>query len=187
MPCVTLKAGTPNAFTPTIHRFFHGPFSGSRTSPSINCGITATLPIPGTIRPRRRQFGSALRDLFVRLDRAIADLISLMPAETTVLVMSDHGFGPQHHTVNLNQFFIRAGLMTLRGGWRVRGRQWLFNRPLGVALGGSVAATVAFADVDWTRTVAYSLGHIGQVYLNVRGRQPYGASSQNCMRRCGQR
>jgi predicted AlkP superfamily phosphohydrolase/phosphomutase len=121
-----------------------------------------------------RQFGSALRDLFVRLDQVIAELISLMPAETTVMVMSDHGFGPQHHTVNLNQFFMQRGLLKLRGGWRVRGRQWLYNRPWVWRWLARWLRPLAFADVDWTRTVAYSLGHIGQVYLNVRGRQPYG-------------
>jgi hypothetical protein len=33
---------------------------------------------------------------------------------------------------------------------------------------------LGFADVDWRRTVAYSLGHFGQIYLNVAGRQPRG-------------
>jgi hypothetical protein len=29
---------------------------------------------------------------------------------------------------------------------------------------------LSFEDVDWSRTVAYSLGNIGQIYLNVAGR-----------------
>ncbi len=120
------------------------------------------------------QYGSALRDLFARLDQAIADLIALMPAETTVLVMSDHGFGPSHQIVNLNQFFIQTGLMKLKRGWRVWGRQSLFKRPRLWRWAGRWLRPVAFADVDWAQTTAYSLGHIGQVYLNVNGRQPFG-------------
>jgi predicted AlkP superfamily phosphohydrolase/phosphomutase len=119
-------------------------------------------------------YGSALRDLFVRLDGAIADLIALMPADTTVLVMSDHGFGSCHQTVNLNQFFIRAGLMALRRDRHLRVRQWLLNRPRLWRWAGRWLRPLTFADVDWSRTLAYSLGHIGQVYLNVRGRQPWG-------------
>lgn len=120
------------------------------------------------------RYSAGLRDLFAQLDEAIADLIALMPAGTTVLVMSDHGFGPTHQIVNLNQFFIQTGLMRLKQGWRTRGRQWFFNRPQLWRGMGRWLRPLSFADVDWAQTTAYSLGHIGQVYLNVRGRQPFG-------------
>ena len=118
------------------------------------------------------KYGSALRDLFIRLDGAIAELIALMPAGTTVVVLSDHGFGPHHQTINLNSFFIRTGLMRLKPGRRAR--QWLFNRPRAGHRLERWLRPLAFADVDWTQTVAYSVGHIGQVYLNVKGRRPFG-------------
>ncbi len=119
-------------------------------------------------------YGSALRDLYVRLDQSIAALIALMPPETTVFVMSDHGFGPHHQIVNLNQFFIHTGLMVLQRGWRVRARQWAFGQPWLWPWVARWLRPLAFADVDWSQTVAYSLGHMGQIYLNVAGRQPYG-------------
>ncbi len=33
---------------------------------------------------------------------------------------------------------------------------------------------LSFDSVDWNRTIAYSMGHVGQVYLNVAGREPHG-------------
>jgi predicted AlkP superfamily phosphohydrolase/phosphomutase len=33
---------------------------------------------------------------------------------------------------------------------------------------------LSFEDIDWSRTQAYSLGNVGQVYLNVAGREPQG-------------
>ena len=33
---------------------------------------------------------------------------------------------------------------------------------------------LSFEDIDWKRTQAYSLGNVGQIYLNVVGREPYG-------------
>jgi predicted AlkP superfamily phosphohydrolase/phosphomutase len=33
---------------------------------------------------------------------------------------------------------------------------------------------LSFDDVDWSQTTAYSLGNVGQIYLNVRGREPQG-------------
>jgi predicted AlkP superfamily phosphohydrolase/phosphomutase len=37
---------------------------------------------------------------------------------------------------------------------------------------------LSFDSVDWNRTVAYSMGHVGQVYLNVVGREPHGIVTQ---------
>jgi predicted AlkP superfamily phosphohydrolase/phosphomutase len=33
---------------------------------------------------------------------------------------------------------------------------------------------LSFSDVDWQRTVAYAMGHVGQIYLNRRGREAQG-------------
>jgi len=33
---------------------------------------------------------------------------------------------------------------------------------------------LSFSDVDWKRTTAYSIGHIGQIYVNLKGREPSG-------------
>jgi predicted AlkP superfamily phosphohydrolase/phosphomutase len=37
-----------------------------------------------------------------------------------------------------------------------------------------VGKFLSFDSVDWSRTVAYSMGHVGQIYLNVAGREPEG-------------
>src|SRR5690606_22479936 len=37
-----------------------------------------------------------------------------------------------------------------------------------------VSKFLSFDNVDWSRTVAYSMGHVGQIYLNVAGREPQG-------------
>lgn len=36
---------------------------------------------------------------------------------------------------------------------------------------------LSFEDIDWSRTQAYSLGNVGQVYINVHGREPQGCVS----------
>jgi predicted AlkP superfamily phosphohydrolase/phosphomutase len=33
---------------------------------------------------------------------------------------------------------------------------------------------LSFDDVDWPRTAAYSLGNVGQIFVNLRGREPQG-------------
>lgn len=130
-------------------------------------------------RAQAQRYGHAVRELFGRIDAALGQLLIRLPGDTTVMVMSDHGFGPLHHVVNLNNLFLAAGLLTLKAkpgvllrhrlaqqrrlariGWRLLRRQ---GRKL-----------LDFDDVDWSRTVAYSMGHMGQVFVNLRGREPQG-------------
>jgi predicted AlkP superfamily phosphohydrolase/phosphomutase len=37
-----------------------------------------------------------------------------------------------------------------------------------------VSKFLSFDDVDWSRTLAYSIGHVGQIYVNLKGREPEG-------------
>lgn len=124
------------------------------------------------------RFGHAVRELFAAVDAGIGQLVALLPSDSTVIVLSDHGFGPVHRLVNLNLLLLEQGMLALKpeAGRRYR---LCHNR-----LGGSIAWRLArlwgreklldFDDVDWSRTRAYSLGHMGQVFVNLRGREPDG-------------
>jgi predicted AlkP superfamily phosphohydrolase/phosphomutase len=133
------------------------------------------------------RYGHALRDVYARCDAALGELIAAAPPDTDVLVMSDHGFGPLHWTVNLNLLFLERGLLQLKRDPWTRLRAWAFRRGLTPAavyqalarLGvqditarvsrqtrnAVVGKFLSFEDVDWARTRAYSMGHVGQVYL----------------------
>ncbi len=142
------------------------------------------------------RYGTAIRDVYARLDATIAQLVEQLPDEATVIVMSDHGFGPLHRIANLNNLFIEAGLMALKRDPWVRLRAWAFKRGLTPVAAWKVIERIGlqdtawrvskktrnrvasrflgFEDVDWGRTLAYSMGHVGQVYLNLAGREPHG-------------
>jgi predicted AlkP superfamily phosphohydrolase/phosphomutase len=170
------------------------------------------------------KYGDALLKVYQHLDSAIQSLASNPSAPLTpcpplrgggapggaglqapgpnsnsqlnTVVMSDHGFGPLHRTVNLNMLFLQTGLMHLKARGLTRLRYAMFKRgltPKGVyrlleriglqnltarvsrqARNQVVSKFLSFEDVDWSRTVAYSMGHVGQVYLNLKGREPEG-------------
>ncbi len=111
--------------------------------------------------------------------------------------MSDHGFGPFHKFIHVNNWLIQQGFMSIKRDWRSRFKQATFNMgfsPMNVyntlmqmglgklkrevvrGQGQGLLKTLflSFADVDWCHTVAYSLGNVGQIYLNVAGREPQG-------------
>lgn len=126
-----------------------------------------------------QRYGHAVREIFARIDTALAELLALLPADSTVIVMSDHGFGPLHHVVNLNNLFLAAGLLKLKAEPGVLLRQRLAQQRRLAKIGwrllrGRGRKLLDFDDVDWSRTAAYSFGHMGQVFVNLRGREPQG-------------
>ena len=137
-----------------------------------------------------------MRQVFRRMDGFIGQMVERLEGEGTVVVMSDHGFGPLHWTVNLNLFFLEKGLLRLKGDLLTRLRAGLFRAGLTPASvwhliervglqnyvwqvskstrNKVVSKFLSFEDVDWSRTVAYSIGHVGQIYINLKGREPHG-------------
>jgi predicted AlkP superfamily phosphohydrolase/phosphomutase len=137
-----------------------------------------------------------MREVFRRVDGFIGRMLDRLDDETTVIVMSDHGFGPLHWVVNLNLFFLEKGLLHLKRDPFTRLRAGLFRAGLTPASvwhliervglqnyvwlvskstrNKVVGKFLSFDDVDWSRTVAYSIGHVGQVYINLKGREPHG-------------
>ena len=138
----------------------------------------------------------AFREIYRSIDDAIGRMVARLDGDATVIVMSDHGFGSLHHTVNLNLFLLDQGLLKLKRGAWTRLKTRLFRAGLTPASiwhlieraglqnyvwqvskstrNKVVSKFLSFEDVDWTRTVAYSIGHVGQVYINLRGREPHG-------------
>jgi predicted AlkP superfamily phosphohydrolase/phosphomutase len=130
------------------------------------------------------------------VDEYIGRMLAQLPPEADVLVMSDHGFGPLQNIVNLNIYLIQKGLLKLRRDPWTQLKAAAFRRgltPTSVyqmveSLGLQNLATrvskntrnqvvgkfLSFDNVDWSQTVAYSMGHVGQIYLNMAGREPHG-------------
>jgi predicted AlkP superfamily phosphohydrolase/phosphomutase len=122
-------------------------------------------------RTEQAHFGRAVRDLYTQIDAGLGQLLSLMPG-ATVLVISDHGFGAQTQTVNLNIYFAERGLLTFKEGRALKRRAW--QQPWTTKIGQRLwhrQRLLDWDDVDWKRTRAYSLGHMGQVWLNATGRE----------------
>jgi predicted AlkP superfamily phosphohydrolase/phosphomutase len=147
------------------------------------------------------KYGHAMRDFFKTVDGHLAGIVDGLEDETTLIVMSDHGFGPFHKFIHVNNWLIDRGFMRIKRGPLARTKHALFRlgfSPMNVydklmALGfGRLKREVvrgqgqgllktlflSFEDVDWSRTVAYAMGNVGQIYLNVAGREPHGIVSE---------
>jgi predicted AlkP superfamily phosphohydrolase/phosphomutase len=90
---------------------------------------------------------------YTDVDRELGAIRKRLPAETFLVVMSDHGFQPYTRKLHLNAWLRDNGYLALREGKHT----------------GQIAA----GDVDWSHTRAYGLGFNG-VYLNLAGREGQG-------------
>jgi predicted AlkP superfamily phosphohydrolase/phosphomutase len=100
------------------------------------------------------QYGSSLEEFYEQMDQVLGEVMPKVDENTTLLVLSDHGFAPFRRSFNLNTWLLNNGYVTRKAD-----------------AGGD--SSEPFADVDWSRTRAYGLG-INGLYLNVRGREREG-------------
>ena len=142
------------------------------------------------------KYGDALLKVYQHLDEAVRQ-VQEAGGQPNTIVMSDHGFGPLHRTINLNILFIEKGLMHLKPRFFTQLRWWAFRNGLTPATAYKILSKLglqnvtakvsrkarnemvgkflSFEDVDWSKTTAYSMGHVGQIYINLQGREPYGS------------
>jgi predicted AlkP superfamily phosphohydrolase/phosphomutase len=100
------------------------------------------------------QYGNALEEFYQQIDQVLGEVLQRIDGDTTLLVLSDHGFAPYRRSFNLNTWLLNNGYITLEAG-------------------STPDANEPFAEVDWSRTRAYGLGLNG-LYLNLRGREREG-------------
>ena len=113
-----------------------------------------------------KEFGHVIPDMYRQMDDILGEALGQTDANTTLIVVSDHGFNSFRRSVGLNSWLVENGYMTLTTDTGRDGQEM-------------------FADVDWTKTKAYSLGFCS-VYLNLRGREKQGivAPGADCQKLC---
>ncbi len=101
-------------------------------------------------------FEQAIRDYYRYLDRELAELLDRVPADTLVLIVSDHGSKRMDGGICFNEWLMREGYLTLK------------DPP-------SIPTPIGKVAIDWSRTRAWGDGgYYGRCFMNVRGREPEG-------------
>jgi predicted AlkP superfamily phosphohydrolase/phosphomutase len=133
-----------------------------------------------------REFRDMIPSTYEQLDRAIGRLIGLFPADTRLLIVSDHGFCGELYEARVNELLAEAGLLafksrlTRRNRARIKSLKEKVSRRLvpvkenGNVLDRKVAFGSAFLDeIDWSRTRAFFAQDKG-VWVNLAGREASG-------------
>jgi predicted AlkP superfamily phosphohydrolase/phosphomutase len=82
---------------------------------------------------------------------------AVLDGNTTLIVMSDHGFSRFYFGFNINSWLVEKGYIKLKNPDKQ----------------GTLGDLELFTNVDWDRTRAYASGLIG-IYLNLKGRESKG-------------
>ncbi|MCP4416577.1 MAG: hypothetical protein GY805_08140, partial [Chloroflexi bacterium] len=132
-----------------------------------------------------------------KMDTAVSKIQAKLGSNTVLMLMSDHGFGAIHRDVYIDNVLAQNGLLHMKKTPSARIRQFLFrigvtphnilrllaflrlrnltrklipqNKRLAVSTG-----LLLHNSVDWSRTSAYPLGGAGQIFINLKGRDPEG-------------
>jgi predicted AlkP superfamily phosphohydrolase/phosphomutase len=147
-----------------------------------------------------KSYRERVYEYFRRVDEIVGRLVELA-GDPLVLIASDHGFGPVHKYCSLNIWLLQQGFLKLKTDAMTRLKSLMFSAGLTpelafkltrkLPLGGlrpargvssqpgasKLLSTVflSFNDVDWSRSLAFSKGNYGQIYVNLEGREPDGA------------
>jgi predicted AlkP superfamily phosphohydrolase/phosphomutase len=136
-------------------------------------------------------------EIYQLADRFVGEIAARLDEDTTLLVISDHGFGPLFYNIYLNCWLYEHGYLVLKRNVttllkRLAWRAGLTPENLYVwaerlrllDLGASLRhghlhdllgrVFLSTQNIDWPRTRAYSYGNVGQIYLNLKGREPQG-------------
>lgn len=107
-----------------------------------------------------KSIGPVLEKIYIDKDIFLGKILETLPDDAAIMVVSDHGFAQFKRAVNLNNWLLENGYLTLKPGVEVGSA-----RPL-------------YKDIDWNKTKAYSFGY-SSVNINVKAREKYGAVEAN--------
>jgi predicted AlkP superfamily phosphohydrolase/phosphomutase len=97
------------------------------------------------------KYADVIPAIYEELDRMVGYTLEHMPKDTTLVIMSDHGFASWRRLFHLNSWLRDNGFLAVK------------DPDLEEDPG-------FFANVDWSRTRAYGLG-INGLYVNLQGRE----------------
>jgi predicted AlkP superfamily phosphohydrolase/phosphomutase len=111
------------------------------------------------------RFGDSIERVYRRCDEFVGEVMSRLDPAIPILIVSDHGFHSFRQSVNLNTWLVQEGFMAIQG-------QQPGEKKLQDLFGGGTF----WENVDWSHTRAYAMG-LGQIYVNLKGREGHGTVS----------
>ncbi|MBE9571856.1 MAG: alkaline phosphatase family protein, partial [Proteobacteria bacterium] len=147
-----------------------------------------------------QKYGTAILEIYQTLDRELGRFLELIDRDTNLLILSDHGAGPNsNRSIYLNRWLASEGFLHYKTGKTERGNRLKTKIKLSLVAGlrrlsrrylsrplkekilrltpdliNWSISTMRFANIDWSRTRAYSEESVPWIWINLKGREPGG-------------
>ena len=119
------------------------------------------------------------------IDKKIGEIVKSLDDNVTVVVMSDHGFGPIEKAVRLNLWLAERGYLAFDGNFKPGNSLWshvkesILNKvkrlvPNALNPKRSSHSYQILPGIDWGKTRAYAFGGMGNIFINLKGRERMG-------------
>lgn len=137
--------------------------------------------------------------VYQQLDEVVGKIVSRFDEDSTILVISDHGAGLLEGIMFINKWLMDEGFLKFKKNpnlyikslinkldlipktYRLASKfglgKWMKLIP-GSFQHSLATSFISFKDVDWGKTKAYSFGEYGQIFINLKGREPQGIVSK---------
>jgi predicted AlkP superfamily phosphohydrolase/phosphomutase len=145
------------------------------------------------------RYKKTVLELHQYLDTILGEMMAIAGDKATVVVASDHGMGPLYNEVFLNVWLEQKGYLVRKRPTLVRRAYYRLARKAGfsrqniwrrIGRARTQAAKRMMPKrlhalvpeehsgltdvVDWSKSRAYSFGNVGQIFINLAGREPQG-------------
>lgn len=150
------------------------------------------------------KYGNAILQIYEGIDEAIGEILDSIPNDTNIVVMSDHGSAPAEFGPHFfNHFLEKTGYLNLAVkenagiGLTVKHqfKMWIENfiDLADIHAGGRVrqflkanffkslsnlSAMKYYPDINWQKSLAYSPVARPEIWINLKGREPFGIVSE---------
>jgi len=106
-------------------------------------------------------FEHTIKEYYAYVDSEVGTVLDMLSADTSVMVVSDHGAKTMVGAICINEWLMREGYLTLRG------------QP-------TEPTRLTTDMIDWSRTTAWGEGgYYSRLFMNVAGREPEGIVPQD--------
>jgi len=136
--------------------------------------------------------------LWKKIDDIIKTILETVPKDTVFFMVSDHGFGPLAECFNLNKWLEKKGYLVKK---KISPRKTVESSITGLIDSSSIRFFKKFVprilkkslgrylfmsrhmsqflgDIDFKKSRAYTFASQGEIYLNIKDRDPYGIVSK---------
>lgn len=139
------------------------------------------------------RFGEVIFKLYQEADTLLGEVLNDLDDDTILIALSDHGAGPVHKGVSINQWLLREGYLVPKEVGKARkvlSKAFLqifklekMYLPSGIRsylkkrfarIRDEAKSYLLTEGIDWSKTRAFSIGTYEGIFINLKGRESQG-------------